>query len=171
MADSISRRPQVLSTERTLHLEVCRVLWRQLGMPLIELFATSQNYRLPAFVSPFPDPMAIATNSFLFSWDHMELYAFPPFPAIRRLLSKLRSSRGTSVILFAPIWPSKEWFPDLLQETIDTPCLLPMRPDPLWQPYLHCFHDGFHAFQLTVWKLSIDSFTVRATPGELRPSW
>ena len=91
VADSISRRSQVLSTEWILHHEVCWALWRLWSMPLIDLFATSQNYELPAFVSPFPDPMAIATDAFLFSWDHMELYALPPFPAIRRLLSKLRS--------------------------------------------------------------------------------
>ena len=88
-------------------------------MPPMDLFATSQNFRLLAFVSPFPDPMAIATDAFLFAWDHQELYAFPPFPVIRLLLSKLCSSQGTAIILIAPFWPCKEWFPDLLQMTVD----------------------------------------------------
>ena len=135
-------------------------------MPLIDLFTTSHNGRLPAFVSSSPDPMAIVTSVFLFSWDHMELYAFPRFPVIRRLLSELWSSWGTSVILIALFWPNKEWFPDLLQATIDTPCLLPMRSDILRQP--HCrFLNSFHVLQLTVWKLSSDSSTLRATPREL----
>ena len=70
VADSLSRRSQVLSTEWTLHHEVCRALWRLWGMSLVVLFITSQNFRLPAFVSPFPDPMAITTDAFLFTWDH-----------------------------------------------------------------------------------------------------
>ena len=79
---------------------------------------TNQDCRLPALVSPFPNPMAIAADAFLFSWDHMELYAFPLFPAIRCLLSKLWSSQRMYVILIAPFWQSKEWFPDLLQDAI-----------------------------------------------------
>lgn len=132
--DSLHRRSQALSKEWTLHHEVCRTLWRLWGMPLVDLFATSQNFRLPTFVSPFPDPMAIAMDGFLFDWDHRELYVFPSFPAIRYFLFKLWSSRGTSTILIAPLWPRKEWFLDLLQVTVDTPHLLPTRPDLLRQP-------------------------------------
>ncbi|MPC51411.1 hypothetical protein E2C01_045255 [Portunus trituberculatus] len=47
----------------------------------MDLFATNQNFKLPAFVSPFRDPMAIVTDAFLFPWDHMDLYDFPSFPA------------------------------------------------------------------------------------------
>ena len=171
VADSLSRRHQILSSEWTLHPEVCRNLWRLWGMPLVDLFATSQNFRLPSFVSPFPDPMAIATDALLFNWDQKELYAFPPFPAIRPVLSKLRSARGTSLILIAPFWPRKEWFPDLLQATVDIPRLLPTRKDLLRQPHFHRFHDGLHALQLTAWRLSSDSSVIRGIPDELRSSW
>ena len=43
VADFISRRSQVLSTEWTLHLEFCRALWWLWGMPLMDLFASSLN--------------------------------------------------------------------------------------------------------------------------------
>ncbi|MPC56133.1 hypothetical protein E2C01_050086 [Portunus trituberculatus] len=66
ISGSLSQESQVISTELTLHHNVCRALWRLWGMPLMDLFATSQNFRLPAFVSPFPDPMAIAMDAFLF---------------------------------------------------------------------------------------------------------
>ena len=95
-------------------------------------------------VSPFPDPMAIVTDAILFSWDHMEFYAFPLFPAIRRLLSKLWSLWRMYVILIAPFWLSKEWFPDLLQVTANALRLLPMCPDLVQQPQFHRFHDGPH---------------------------
>ena len=140
-------------------------------MPPMDLFATSQNFRLPAFVSQFPDPIAIVTDAFLFAWDHQELYAFPPFPVIRLLLSKLCSSQGTAIILIAPFWPCKEWFPDLLQATVNTPSLLPTQTDLLRQPHFHRFHVSLHVLQLTAWKLSSDSSVTRAIPEELRSSW
>ena len=115
--------------------------------------------------------MVIVTDAFLFFWDHMELYAFPPFLVIRHLFSKLWTSWGMSVILIALFWPSKEWFSDLLQATIDAPRLLLMPPDILLQPHFNCFHDSFHTLQLTAWKLSSDSSTLRAIPGELQHSW
>lgn len=147
VADCLSRRSQVLSSEWTQHQDVCRALRRLWGMPLVDLFATSQNHRLPTFVSPFTNPMAIATDAFLFDWNHKELYVFPPFPVLRQLLNKLRASQGTNIILVAPFWPRKEWFADLLQATVDTPRLLPAQPDLLRQPHFHRFHCNLHALQ------------------------
>ena len=171
VADSLSRRNQVLSTEWTLHSDVCHSLWKIWGSPMIDPFATSQNFRLPNFVSPFPDPLAIATDAFLFSWDHKDLYAFPPFPMIRKVLNKLCQAQGTSLILIAPFWPRKEWFPDLIQVTVDTPRLLPTRRDLLRQPHFHRFHNGLHTLQLTAWKLSSDSCVIKDIPEEWRDSW
>ncbi len=83
---------QVISTEWTLHKDVCHQLWQLWGYPTVDLFATRLKYRLPNFVSPFQDPAAIATDAFLYNWDNQDLYAFPPFPLIRKVLNKLRSS-------------------------------------------------------------------------------
>lgn len=165
VANSFSRKSQVLSTEWTLHQEVCRALWRLWNMVLVSLFATSQNFRIPAYVSPFPDSMTIATDAFLFNWDHQELFAFPPFATIRQLLSKLQSSQRTSIILITPFWPHKEWFPDLLKVTVDGH-LLPTRPNLLKQPHFHRFQNGLHALQLTAWRLSAK----RAIPEDSRSS-
>ena len=134
-------------------------------MPLEDFFSTSQNCWLPGFVFPFPDPMAFAMNAFLFSWDHMELYALPLSPAIKRLLSKLWSLQETYVILIALFWLSKGWFSNLLQATVDTSRFLPMCPHLLWQPHFHRFHNSLHMLQLTAWKLSSNSSTLRAIPG------
>ena len=60
------------------------------------------------------------------------------------------------VILIAPFWLSKEWFPDLLQATVNTPCFLPMRPD-LQQPHFHRFHDGLHVLQVKLFSYSSTS--------------
>ena len=112
--------------------------------------------------------MAIATDAFLFSWDRMELHAFPSISGYQASLQTLVFT-GMLVILIAPFWPSQEWFPNLLQVAVDTPRLLPMCPDLLW--HFHHFYNGLHMLQLTVWKLSSDSFALRSTLRELRRSW
>lgn len=154
VADCLSRQHQVLSTEWTLHMEVCHLLWRLWGYPTVDLFATRLNFRIPNFVSPFQDPEAIATDAFLYNWDDQDLYAFPPFPLIRKVLNKLRASRNTRLILIAPYWPQKEWFPDLLEASTEPPRHLPLRRDLLRQPHTHRFHLGLRGLRLTGWRLS-----------------
>ena len=171
LADCLSRKSQVISTEWTLHQEVCNTLWKVWGCPLVDLFATRLNFRLANFISPFQDPMAIATDAFLYNWDHQELYAFPPFSLVRKVLNKLKISQGTTLILVAPFWPQKEWFPDLIQATSDTPRRLPLRQDLLRQPHIHRFHQALHALPLVAWRLSSDSCVTRAIQDELRSSW
>ena len=43
VADFISWSSQVLSTEWTLHHEVCQVLWRLWGMLLVDLFVLART--------------------------------------------------------------------------------------------------------------------------------
>ena len=171
VADAMSRPGQVLPTEWTLHQEICGRLWRLWGQPSVDLFATGLNFRLQAFVSPFPDPLAVAVDAFLFDWSHLELYAFPPTAVLRRVINKLLSAQGTFLTLIAPFWPRQEWFPDLLRLSVDTPRLLPQRPDLLRQPHFHRFHHGLQWLRLTAWRLSNVSSATAAIPEEWRHSW
>ena len=171
LADCLSRRNQVINTEWTLHQQVCNKLWKIWGCPLINLFATRLNYRLPNFVSPFQDPMAVATDALLFNWDNKELYGFPPFAMVRKVLNKLKSSKRTKLTLIAPFWPQMEWFPDLLNLAIDAPRRLPLRKDLLKQPHFHRFHHSLPGLHLTGWRLSSNSSDLRAIPEELRKRW
>ena len=54
IADSLIRKSQILSTEWVLHRQVCADLWKRWGRPLVDLFATRLNYRIPTFCSPCP---------------------------------------------------------------------------------------------------------------------
>ena len=171
VADCLSRRNQVVSTEWVLHHQVCSHLWKLWGSPLVDLFATRLNHRLPSFVSPFPDPMAVATDAFLFPWDHKELYAFPPFHVIRKVINKLYNSEGVKLTLVAPFWPQQEWFPDLVGLCIKTPRRLPLRKDLLRQPHFHRFHHNLPALQLVGWRLSSDFSDFGAIPEECRQRW
>lgn len=171
LADCLSRQDQVISTEWTLHQDICYRLWRLWSYPTVDLFATRLNFRLPNFVSPFRDPMAIATDAFLYNWDHQDLYAFPPFPLIRKVLNKLRTARHASLILIAPFWPQREWFPDLVQAAVATPRRLPHRRDLLRQPHVRRFHQALPVLQLVAWKLSSESCITEGIPPGLQSSW
>ena len=115
--------------------------------------------------------MAVATDAFLYNWDHQDLYAFPPFPLIRQVLNKLRMAHQTNLILIAPFWPQREWFPDLIQASVDSPRRLPHRRDLLRQPHVRRFHQALPMLQLTAWKLSSEFSVTEAIPPELRSSW
>ena len=153
LADSLSRPNQVLGSEWTLHQEVVDSLLRKWSAN-VDLFATSLNFRLQAYFAPLHDPQALAVDSFLQDWSGLEAYAFPPFPLIRRVLNKARQSPGLVLTLIAPMWPQKEWFPDLLQVLLEPPLKLPARRDLLRQPHFHRFHLGLDSLQLHAWRLS-----------------
>ena len=152
VADSLSRRRQVLGSEWTLAQEVVNELvvrWP----PTIDLFATALSYRLPVYFSPLSDPMAAGTAAFLQDWDGLQAYAFPPFALIRQVLNKLMSSRGTYLTLVAPYWPQKEWFPVLQSLAVALPVVLPTRRDLLRQPHFHRLHQNLLMLNLHACRL------------------
>ena len=64
-------------------------------------------YRLQAFVSPFPNPMALKSDAFLFNLDHLELYTFPPTAILCKVINKLLLAQVSSLILIARSGPSR----------------------------------------------------------------
>ena len=152
VADSLSRRGQVIASEWTLCQEEVDHLLRT-WPATVDLFATSLNYRLPTYFAPLHDPMASGVDALLQSWDHLQAYAFPPFNLIRPVLNKVRVSRDLEVTVIAPFWPQREWFPDLLELLVDVPLRLPERNDLLRQPHFHLFHRGLSMLSLHAWSL------------------
>ena len=120
LADSLSRRNQVIGSEWTLCEEAFRQLLR-LWPATIDLFATSLNHRLPVYFSPMVDPQSAGTDAMLQSWDGLQAYAFPPFGLLSRVLAKVRQSRGLELTLIASFWPQHPWFPDLLELLVEIP--------------------------------------------------
>ena len=92
LADLLSHRRQVVGTEPSLHPQVARSLLRVWGNPSIDLFATSLNVKLPLYCSLVPDPKAVFEDAFRHPWDDLDLYAFPPFPLIGRVIARVRES-------------------------------------------------------------------------------
>ena len=102
VADSLSYQDQDIGSEWTLAQEVVDE-WGKRRPVMVDLFATSLNYRLPVYFSPLNDPMAVGTDAFLQSWGGLQAYAFPSFALVCSILSRLRSSRGTLLSLVAPL--------------------------------------------------------------------
>ena len=156
IADALSRRGQIIGSEWILHSDVCRRLWKWWGRPHVDLFATRESARLPAYMSPLPDPQALATDALSASWCNLSAYAFPPFALVRRALNKIRDSQNLTVIFIAPWWPPREWFPDLLELCVDHPLQLPSHRHLLKQPGAHRFHESLDSLALHGFLLSSD---------------
>lgn len=154
-ADLLSRRNQTLKNEWSIHTQILDQIWKQWDRPHVDLFATADNHRLPAYFSPIPDPNALGVDAFLQSWSGIEAYAYPPIAMIRSTLNKILQDRA-SVILIAPLWRNQEWFPDLLSLLVEKPLKLPAWKKLLRQPYRGHFHLNPEYLSLHAWKLSAD---------------
>ena len=154
LADVLSRRGQVVGTEWSLHPQVARSLLRVWGNPSIDLFATCLNVKLPLYCSLVLDPQAVFEDAFSHPWDDLDLYAFPPFPLVGRVIARVRESSRVAMTLVAPLWPEKEWFADLLLLLTQPPLALPWWDSLPRQPHCNLFHQGVHELNLHAWRLS-----------------
>ena len=153
---------QVVGTEWSLHPQVARALLRTWGNPSIDLFATCLNAKLPLYCSLVPDPQAVFEDAFRHPWDDLDLYAFPPFALVGRVIARVQQSSRVAMTLVAPLWPEKEWFADLLLLLTQPPLVLPCWDRLLRQPHCNLFHQGAHALNLHAWRLSSDTTESRA---------
>ncbi|MPC84332.1 hypothetical protein E2C01_079069 [Portunus trituberculatus] len=92
IVDVLSR--ECVGSEWTLHPEICRKVFQVWGSSLVDLFATALIRRLPLYVSPLPDQGAWRQDAFSFPCDGLDLYAFPPFALIRRVLVRVCESQA-----------------------------------------------------------------------------
>ena len=109
-----------------------------------------------------PDPQAVFEDAFRHPWDDRDLYAFPPFALVGRVIARVRQSSRVAMTLVAPLWPEKEWFADLLLLLTQPPLALPCWDKLLRQPHCSLFHQGVHALNLHAWRLSNDTTESRA---------
>ena len=154
LADLLSRRDQVIGTEWSLHPQVARSLLRRWGSPLIDLFALSLNVKLPLYCSLVPDPQAVFEDAFRHPWGNLDVYVFPPFPLVGRVVTRVRETSNLSTTLVAPLWPKKEWFADLLLLLTQSALALLWWDRLFRQPHFNRFHHGVHVLNRHAWQLS-----------------
>ena len=99
IADHLSRPNRAISTEWSLHPEIVKPIFRVWGTPEVDMFATVSNSHLPRFMSPIPEPRALAVDALSQDWQGRSMYMFYPFPLLSKVIQKLRS--------IAPWWPNQ----------------------------------------------------------------
>lgn len=154
VADRLSRARQNLPTEWTLLPTLVNALWLHWEKPMLDLFATRENRQLPVYVSPVPDSNAYAVDALSIPWDNLYAYAFPPTAILLKVLSRLRKMENCTLILIAPLWRRQQFFPLLLELSIDHPLRLKVSKKMLKQPSTQAYHRNPQMFNLHAWKIS-----------------
>ena len=120
IADGLTRRNKIQSTEWSLSPQVFKQISKIWESPQVDLFATRLNTKLPLYVSPIPDPQAWAVDALNIPWENLVAYTFPPTALLPKVLQKLQSQM-CRLLLITPGWPSKPWFWDLVEMSLDVP--------------------------------------------------
>ena len=153
LADALSRPDRKSSTEWSLHPDVFQAIRQRYDVGVIDLFATHLNHKLPLFVSPIPDPRAWKIDALSLSWEGLVAYAFPPPVLLHAVVDKIKATQTLRLVLVAPWWPARPWFPQL-RELAQDPWPLPRREDLLRDNVTRRFHDNPDMFNLHVWNIS-----------------
>jgi hypothetical protein len=152
LADALSRSHMVVPSEWTLSHRVLARVWLRFFKPILDLFASRFNHRLPVYVSPVPDSRAGAVDALSFSWTGLEVYAFPPLPLLERVIRKVDFEKPR-MVLIAPFWPRQTWFADLLRLSRGEPFPLDLGPRVLLQPRSGVPHGNPGVLHLHAWSL------------------
>lgn len=154
IADALSRGKMTIRlTEWALNMTIVNLLFLQLGTPVIDLFATSMNKKLPVFCSPWPEETAVSIDALSMKWTNLFAYAFPPPIILNRILQKIQKE-DCVILLIAPMWPRQSWYSQLLNLLIDFPIQLPVQQNLLSQNGI--FHPNPSVLNLVAWKVSKD---------------
>ena len=152
IADSLSRRDKAIQTEWSLYPlgfhEICQI-WHK---PMVDLFATILNVKLPTYVAPIPGDKAWQMDALNISWEALDAYAFCPLAIVTHLVPKTVTYR-CRVIVIAPGWLGMPWFGGLVELWTETPLRLPQWNNLLKQPLSLRFHKNLEYLDLHVWCL------------------
>ena len=167
LADRMSRVDKPISTEWSLNQEIANKIFQIMDFPSIDMFATRLNHRLPFYVSLIPDQKALSIDALTMDWNHIHAYAFPPFHLIPAVISKVRLSQ-CKIVLIAPLWPDRPWFPELLGLLVLQPVSLPVISNLLAQLKGRILHRNPGHLQLHPWELSNNRYEIDNFQAMLR---
>ena len=97
------------------------------------------------------DTEAIAIDALRQPWTCNLVCAFPPIPLIPLVLKKLEQFPSMKMLLVAPAWPQKPWFPSLLNLAYSQPLRLPYRKDLVIDLSTNKAPPNIRNLNLTVW--------------------
>ncbi|KAK0155754.1 hypothetical protein N1851_001747 [Merluccius polli] len=91
-------------------------------------------------------------DALAYLWPSSLLYAFPPIPLIWQTLHRVQQGNHR-LLLLAPYWPGRLWFPRLYRLLNGEPWALPKRRDLLSQLEGSIWHLNLECMWLCVWPL------------------
>ena len=169
LADVLSRKI-FQHTEWSLNDSVLRQIFAIWGSPSIDLFASDNNHKIPVYCSLIPSRRALSGDALVISWSGILGYAYPPIALLSRVLQKVKQEECT-LILIAPLWPKRPWFPLLLDLLIDFPIEIPLLDTLLVQPRTRLYHPAPEVFNLTAWLISSSSLKRKDFLSQLASFW
>ena len=104
---------QIIQTEWSLHPQILSLICKVWHTPMVDMFATKLNHKLPIYVSPVPDANVMNIDALNISWEGLDGYAFCPVALIPRVIQKMNTYRCRMIVV-APGWPRVHWFWDLV---------------------------------------------------------
>ena len=120
----------------------------------IDLFASRLTHQLKPYFSWRPDPSAVHNDAFTMDWLNLMAYAFPPFNLIPSVLQKAKKEHAT-LVLVAPLWTTKPWWPLLIELIVNYPVYLGNNPKLLQDVSSSgAMHPLFPSLKLAVWRIS-----------------
>ena len=72
LADSLSRKDKVIKTEWALNHQAFNQICHCCHQPMVDLFATKLNHKLPMYVSPVLDSQAWETDALNITWEGLD---------------------------------------------------------------------------------------------------
>lgn len=149
-ADLLSRQDPSPGEWR-LNPVVVLAIWERFGRAEVDLFACQESTHCPLWFSVH-GPSPLGQDALAHAWPRRLLYAFPPLPLMVQTLHRVMVD-SHSLLLVAPRWPGRVWFPQLLQLLDGDPWCLPVRRDLLSQLGGQIWHPDPARMQLWVWPL------------------
>ena len=103
-------------------------------------------------MSPIPDEKALATRCSLNGLELHPCLCLSSISSYSSCTSKIHQSQ-CKVLLIAPLWPNRSWFPELLNLLISPPVTFPVISDLLEQLQGRLLHQNPQLLSLHAWKL------------------
>ncbi len=95
----------------------------------------------------------LGTDALAHSWPRgLRKYAFSPVSLLAQTLCKVREEEE-QILLVAPYWPTRTWFPELMLLVTAPPWQIPLRKDLLTQRRGTLWHPRPDLWELHVWSL------------------
>ncbi|XP_029441848.1 LOW QUALITY PROTEIN: uncharacterized protein LOC115081559 [Rhinatrema bivittatum] len=150
-ADLLSRQKPPPGEWR-LNPIVVQMIWQKYGVAEVDLFASSTSTHCPRWYSLSEPDSPLGQDALAHPWPDCLLYAFPPLPLLMLTLHRIDQS-SHRVLLVAPFWPGRIWFPMIYKLLEGEPWALPERKDLLSQLQGRIWHPHPERLQLYVWPL------------------